>query len=38
MSLSKKYFDMMPSAILSQFIFYLQKFIFYNVKNNQSNH
>ena len=36
--LSRKYFDMMPSTVLLQLNFYLQKFILYNAKINYSNH
>ena len=36
--LSKKYFNMMPSTVLLQLNFCLQKFIFYNAKINYSNH
>ena len=32
--LSKTHFNMMPSKVLLQLIFYLQKFTFHNIKTN----
>ena len=33
--LSKTHFNVMPSKVLLQLIFYLQKFTFHNIKTNQ---